>query len=170
MPAILRFFWELCLLRRAPQDLPASTALLASLLAINLVLGTVAMAAQFGGSGTAFLASALDAAVLAGLLYATLSFAGHPRRYVQTLTAMYGVTVLFSAVLVAVQWLAVSLQLEVLAAFASLVLLAWVHVALGHVLRHALEMDLWAGIVIAIGYTVISLILVSTYFPTVAVN
>jgi hypothetical protein len=165
VPALFQFFWQLGLLRRAPQDLPASTALLGVLLAANLLLGTVVMAAQFGNAGAAFMASLLDAAVVAALLYATLRFSGHPGRFVQTLSAMYGITLMFSAVLALLQWFAVTLNLEVLAAFASLVLLAWVHVALGHVLRHALDMDLWAGIVIAIGFTVISLVLVSTYLP-----
>jgi len=165
VPALLQFFWQLGLLRRAPQDLPASTALLGVLLASNLLLGTVMMAAQFGGVGSAFMASALDAGVVAGLLYAALRFSGHPGRFVQTLAAMYGITLMFSALLAVLQWVAVTLNLEVLAAFASLVLLAWVHVALGHVLRHALDMDLWAGIVIAIGFTVISLVLVSAYLP-----
>jgi hypothetical protein len=167
VPALLRFFWELSLLRRAPQDLPASAALLGAVFAVNLLLGMAVMAGQFGGAGRALLASLLDAGVVAGLVYATLAFSGHPRRFVQTLTAMFGVAVLFSAMLAVVQWVAVSLNLEVIAAFAGLLLLAWVHVALGHVLRHALDMDLWAGIVIAIGYTVISLVLVSTYFPPV---
>ena len=88
----------------------------------------------------------------------------------QTAAAVYGVGVLFGLVMLVVQLLSDGFRLEPLAAMVNLVALGWIHVAMGHILRHALEMELWAGIVIAVGYTIIGLTLVNTYIPPVAMS
>jgi hypothetical protein len=164
---LVRFYWELVLLRRAPQDLPSSPTLLGLVLTLNVLLGALGVTEQFGGFGRALFASLLDAAVTAGLVYATLRFAEHPARFYQTLTAIYGIAALFNLAMLVLRWVTGTEQLEALFAFASLVLLAWVHVAVGHVLRHALDTELWAGIAIAVAYTVIGLVLVSAYVAPV---
>ncbi len=167
MLTLVRFFWQLCLLRRGPQDLPASLPLLAWLALLNVLIGTTGTLSHFGGASRAFAASVLDTLIVAGLVYATLAFAGHRPRLVQVLTAVYGIGVLFGAAFLPVQLLAGNAEALGLLVLANLVALAWIHVALGHVLRHALELDLWAGIAIAIGYTVIGVIVVNTYLPPV---
>jgi hypothetical protein len=163
--SLILFFWQMCLLRRAPQDLPASINLLGLLGALNVLVGAVGTVDYFGGPGRALTASVLDTALVSALVYATLAFARHRPRFVQTLTAVFGVGSLFGAALLPVQWLAAGSGLMLLFGLVNLVVLGWIHVVLGHVLRHALEMDLWAGIAIAVGYTVIGLTVVNTYLP-----
>ena len=169
MQALIRFFWQLCLLRRGPQDLPASPPLLGLMAVTNGLVGVLGSLDYFGTPGRAMAASLLDTLLVAGLVYATLGFAGHRPRFVQTLTAVYGVGVLFGAVMLVAQSLVGALGALPLVALINLIVLGWLHLALGHVLRHALEMDLWAGIAIAVGYTVIGLTLVNIYFPPAAV-
>ena len=161
---LLSFFVELSLLRRHPQDLPAAWALVVALGVANVLVGWLGSWSYFETPLQALLASVVDALLLAGLLRATLGFAGHARRFVQTLTAFYGVGVLLGLVLLPVQMLG-HLGLLPLEALLSLLALIWVHVVFGHVLRDALELDLWAGILIAIGFTMISLTLINTYLP-----
>ena len=167
--SLLTFFLQLCLLKRGPQDLPASVHLLGVSAAVSLIVGALGTTTYFGGGFRALAASTLDTILIGGLVYATLAFAGQKPRFVQTATAVYGVSVLFGLVMLVVRLLADGLDLAPLAAMVNLIALGWIHVALGHVMRHALEMDLWAGIVIAVGYTIIGLTLVNTYIPPVAV-
>ena len=110
MLALVRFFWQLCLLRRGPQDLPASAPLLGLLAVLNVLIGAAGTLAHFGGAPRAFAASLLDALIMAGLVYATLAFAGHRPRLVQVLTAVYGIGVLFGAVFLPLQLLAGNAQ------------------------------------------------------------
>lgn len=170
MLALARFFWEMSLLRRLPQDVPFSPTLLGVVLVVNLVVGALGTTQHFGGFGQALLASIMDAAVVALLVYATLRIAGNPARFLQTLTAFFGIALLFSIVMLLLQTVMVGLQLPELLLFANVALLAWIHVALGHVLRHALDIELWAGIGIAVAYTVIGLVVVGSFFPPIEVT
>ena len=162
---LLQFFWELVLLRRAPQDLPASQALLLLMVIANILVGTLGAAANLGGVQVAFAASLFDAAIIGALLYGALRLAGRTARFMQTATALFGVGALFGLTMLLAMLLSTALRIEAIAPFVVLGLLAWVHVALGHVLRHALEMELWAGIAVAVGFTVVGIVLVNSYFP-----
>ena len=140
--------------------------MLVAVAATGFFIGALGTAPYFGGMARAAFASALDAGVVASLIYLTLSFAGYKARFVQTATAVFGIGVLFGVALLPLALL--GMENTPLAAFIHLIALAWSHVAIGHVLRNALEMDLWAGIVIAVGYTLVSLTLISTYLPATA--
>lgn len=170
MSSLFTFFLQLCLLKRRPQDLPASYQLLGVLAGASLTISALGTVRYFGGAFRALMASTLDTVLIGALVYATLAFAGHKPRFVQTATAVYGISVLFGLVMLVVQLLAEGLELAPLAAVVNLIALGWIHVALGHVLRNALEMDLWAGIVIAVGFTIIGLTLVNTYIPPVGLS
>lgn len=54
-----------------------------------------------------------------------------------------------------------------LAAVLNLILVIWAHVVLGHVLRHAIQVPLVLGVLVAFVYTLFSLRIVSYYFPIV---
>lgn len=168
MSSLFTFFLQLCLLKRRPQDLPTSYYLLGLLAAVSMIIGALGTVTYFGGAFRALAASLLDTVLIGALVYATLAFAGQKPRFVQTATAIYGVSVVFGLVMLVVHLLSDGLELAPLAAMVNLIALGWIHVVLGHVLRHTLEMDLWAGIVIAVGYTIIGLTLVNTYIPPVA--
>lgn len=170
MSSLITFFFQLAVLRRCPQDLPSSRDLLILLAAVSVVLGTIGAVAPYGGVGRALAVSLLDAAVSAGLLFATLTFAGKKARFVQTMVAVFGLNALFTLLLLFANLFADGMTPSPMSSLISLIALGWVHVALGHVLRHALEMELWAGIVIALGYTVIGFTLVSTYLPPAALQ
>lgn len=165
MYSLLRFFWELSLLRRAPQDLPASQTLFLLTVVANVLVGTLGVAAELGGVQVGLVVSLFDAAIVAGLLYGTLSLAGKVARFMQTATALFGLGALFGLAVLLTTLLWRGLQIEAVAPLVLLGLLAWVHVALGHVLRHALEIELWAGIAIAVGFTVVGVLLVNSFFP-----
>jgi hypothetical protein len=144
MQALLKFFIDLAFLRRAPQDLPASSSLLALFAIVSIVLGVANGAQMFGGIRAALGANLLDLALTLGFVYALLALTGRPARWLQTATAFIGLGVL-----------------------ADLVVAIWLHVALGSVMRHALDLPLLAGVLIVLSYTVMAFSLIVRIFPLV---
>lgn len=165
MIALLRFFFRLARLQQGPQDLPASLPLLLLVLAVNVLVGVLGGSRYFGSPFIALAANLVDAAVVAGMLWLLLSVNAKQARFVQTATAMYGLGALYGAAMLLAQALALGLGTEQLAALLMLLLLVWAHVAMGHVLRHALEQGLAAGIALAVGVSAVSFVVVGNLFP-----
>jgi len=102
---LLRFFIRLARLQQAPQDLPASTPLLLLCLIANVLVGMVGGSRYFGSVGVALLANLLDVAVMAGMVWLLLSVNKHQPRFVQTLTALYGLGALYALLMLLVEGL-----------------------------------------------------------------
>jgi len=171
MLPLLRFFIDLCLLRARPQDLPASPLLLVLVAAIGVSIGTPAAAPVFGSLFAGFGVSLVDAAVLAGFIAVLLRFRGYPERFVQSATSALGANLVLSAIGLPLQWAlpqdpeAASL-IGQLASVIFQFLILWIVVVIGHVLRHALNIGLLAGVGLAFGYAILSgLVILSLFAP-----
>jgi len=165
MFALTRFFIQLATLRRTPQDLPASTALLVLLAICSVLIGTANGSAIFGGLRAAFGANLLDLLLTMLMLFALLQVRGHVARWVQTATAFFGVGVLVGVIMLLVRAPAELLGLAQLADLFELLLAIWLHIVLGNVLRHALGIPLLAGVMIMLSYTVLAFNLIARVFP-----
>lgn len=165
MIAIFRFFIRLARLQQAPQDLPASLPLLVLMLLANILVGVIGGSRYFGDTLTALMANLVDVAVMAGVLWLLLSAHARQARFIQTATAMYGLGTLFGVVMLFPQQLSLLAGAGQLAALLMLAVMVWSQVALGHVLRHALEKSLGAGIALAVGISVVSFVVVGNLFP-----
>lgn len=168
MTELLRFFVRLARLQQAPQDLPASTLLLLLCLLANLAVGVAGGSRYFGSVATASLANALDVAVVAGLVWLLLWVNSRQTRFVQTITTIYGLGALFGVVMLLPQGLALGTGADQLAGLLMLGVLVWAHVAIGHVLRHALDQGLAAGIALAVGISAVSFVVVGNLVPVPA--
>jgi hypothetical protein len=167
MQALLKFFIDLAFLRRAPQDLPASSSLLALFAIVSIVLGVANGAQMFGGIRAALGANLLDLALTLGFVYALLALTGRPARWLQTATAFIGLGVLAGLVMLVVRGLTEPMGVTDIAVLADLVVAIWLHVALGSVMRHALDLPLLAGVLIVLSYTVMAFSLIVRIFPLV---
>ncbi|MGB5563932.1 MAG: hypothetical protein WBN02_16625 [Sedimenticolaceae bacterium] len=167
MLALFRFFVELALLRRGPQDLPASPALLALLAGLNVLVGAANGTDLVGGARAAIGANLLDLLLSMLLLFALLQFKGHLARWQQTATAFFGLGVLAGLIMLFIRTPAESLGITGLAMLLDVVLAIWLHVALGNVLRHALGIPLMPGVIIVLSYTVLAFNLIARIFPPV---
>ncbi|WP_295450384.1 hypothetical protein [uncultured Thiodictyon sp.] len=154
MQALIRFFVELCLLRRAPQDLPAADILFWIGLAANLVVG-VPVGLAFGlGFGSSLAQGIAELAFQLGLLFAALKIAGHLGRFTQSATALLG----SGAVLGLLAWGPIVLSradgvesdAAALNAFMLFALYVWNLVVIGHILRHTFGVTLAQGVVVAL--------------------
>jgi hypothetical protein len=167
MLVLIRFFIQLAALRRAPQDLPASPALLVMFAVLSALVGTVNGMELFGGARAALGANLLDLFLTMVLLFALLQFKGHLPRWQQTATAFFGLGVLAGLVMMLLRAPAEMLGIGDLAMLVDLVLAVWLHIALGNVLRHALEIPLLAGVMVVLSYTVLAFNLIARIFPPI---
>lgn len=167
MLEIIKAFVDICLFRRGPQDLPASSFLL------YLTLGAYAGSNFLLALGTytpvtAAMASLADTALLAVLTLSLLYLHGRAARVRQTLAALAGTgTVLAVLALPPIYWLTVQTAQGELS-FPSLVVLAlvvWSLAVIGHIIRHALATRLIVGLVVAMIFYWIAASVQGALFP-----
>ncbi|MBN2887262.1 MAG: hypothetical protein JXM75_11210 [Chromatiaceae bacterium] len=166
MQALIRFFIELCALRRAPQQLPASEALFAVVLAADLVAGLLVGLMAGQGPGTSLLQGLAEIALMLGALQLALRIFKHPRRFLQAATALLGSGALIG--LLALIPLSMNptgsatTDLAALGAVLFLALVVWSLVVTGHILRHTFELTLGQGVAIAVAFEILAVALIGT--------
>ncbi len=146
MGQLIQLFSQIAVLRRGPQDVPASALLLAltvlGYVAINFVVNAVLPPLD----GPWLLRLLLDVAFTLAWYALLLKLARRPERILQTTTAVFGFQAVLSPVLVVAEWLALRYQHDAIwqlpFSLIALVLLVWLIAANGHVVKAALE---WSG-------------------------
>jgi hypothetical protein len=167
LQALIQFFFELCLLRKAPQDLSASSALLGVTFAADLLMGMVLAATAGLSPGLGLLQSLVDVAFMLSLLYGALNLLDLLPRFQQTATALLGSGALLG--LIAVVPLSMlpqgsEEQASGGAALLFLALIVWSILVAGHILRHTFGLRLGQGVAIAVVYNFVAYSLVSSLF------
>lgn len=145
MRELIRLFTQIALLRRGPQDVPASTLLLALTLVgylfVNVLVSSVLPPVKRWPGQLL-----VDTLFTLVWYVALLKLVGRPERTVQTATAVFGFQAVLSPLLVASEWLmrrfgeSATWQLPI--ACAGLLLVVWLIAANSHVVKAALE---WSG-------------------------
>lgn len=142
MKALLKCFWDICLLRLPPQELPQSVHLLGVAAAMYVLAGFL-VAATLLQPLTAMMAALADLTLLAGLLRAVLWVRALDGRYMQSLTALAGAGAIISFAALPLTIWQQQLQTEpdefTLPSLLLLFVLAWNLTVAAHVLRHALS-------------------------------
>lgn len=169
MNELIRFFWDLCLLRRTPGDLPPSLWLLQLVLLLNLVVNGSLGIAVFGALTPAILAALVELALSAGLLFAALQVRGRAQRWQQAYTALLGAGVLLGVIALGYRSLLTILGLGS-TAVPDLMLFFWSLLVMTHVLRHALEITLLPAVLIVIAYTMFLFGLIAQWFAPELLN
>ncbi|HYN79517.1 MAG TPA: hypothetical protein VES73_17175 [Lamprocystis sp. (in: g-proteobacteria)] len=166
--ALITFFIQLCLLRRTPQDLPASDALFWLVLAADLCAGLLIGLVGGLGLGISLIQGGTQLALLLGLLYLGLYFTRHPGRFTQSATALLGSGALISFIAAMVLTLNPTGSEEsdaaTLGAIMLLVLMVWSIVVTGHIARHTFSISLGQGLSLAIAYEVVAVSLIAWLF------
>ena len=156
MKSLLESIRDILLLRRGPQDLPYSPGLLAALILFALAVG-LAVSAQRVTVAVAAPQLGFEVLLLLALAWIPLAIARRRERFVQTATALVAAAIAFNLLAVPVVLGVGDLPkdaralttAQVLLGWLSLALLAWKLVVSGHVLRHALDVPLRSGVLIA---------------------
>jgi hypothetical protein len=168
--ALIRFFFELCLLRRAPQDLPASRPLVWTLVGAELLVGLLVGLAAGLHPATSLAQGLAELALTLGALYLALLLVRHPGRFDQAASALLGTGALLG--LFAVLPLAMDAtgseetDAAALGAVLLLALLVWSIAVTGHILRHTFGIGLAQGAAIALGFEVFAIATLGALFGT----
>jgi hypothetical protein len=152
--ALARLYFAIAIWRRGPQDLPAVGILLPLTIAAYVLLSAavgVLLPALHPGWLLQVVADALFVAVWYWLL---LAIARRRERYLQTATALFGLQTVLAAPSMALIWLMQRIEqqpsLRLPVYIAALALAIWTLVAIGHILRAALERPLALCLVLAL--------------------
>ena len=170
---LLRTYFNICLLRANPQDLPASFNLLAVSLFAYLSANIVTFSDTVSWT-RALVASVADTLLLVALAHSALLIRHLAIRGRQTLAALAGCGAFISIV----AWLATSIAIKAIAPeisdmdtsvlrelspnqtrgilIVSLLCVAWFVLVFGHIFREALNLPIVGGVAIAMLYTFVS--------------
>jgi hypothetical protein len=173
MMELLRLYAQIALLRRGPQDVPASPLLLAltvaGFFAVNCVVGLLLPS----GAGN-WLQLAVEIAFLLAWYAALLSALKRSERFLQTATALFGYQLALSPLTIPAGWLIQRVVLDGAAAQGSTWLLpvvvlgaamaVWLIAAGAHVVKAALEWTTLPSVMLVIMQTMVGQALVVALF------
>jgi hypothetical protein len=185
--ALIGFFFNLCLLRRAPQDLPASETLFRLVLIAHIAIGILLSLAS-GVSPVEspdgplpdrsalsplvalidlVLGSLVDVSLMLALLYLGLRLVGHLGRFNQSANALLGADTLIGVLaLPAVLTGAADADslIGMVGGLIRLALLCWSILVTAHILRHSFEIGLAQAIGLAVAYVAVSVMTIGLLF------
>lgn len=153
---LIKVFVDIALLRKGPQHLPSSGLLLLIIAAVYCAL-TVAFGRLIQHPDEPFLLrTLLELALGLGWLWAMLALFGRHARYLQTATAVIGTAALLTPAVLGLLGVVVKVgqnhPIIVPVVFALLAVLVWYVVITANILRSALEVSLFAAIVLTLLY------------------
>ena len=166
MGQLLTLLWDICRLRRGPQDLPYSPQLLVIIAVVSLGL-QLGIARVLGMQQDTLGPGVLSLVLNLGALYLLLNLRGKQSRFVQTALAMLACALLFTLLSVPIVLLVGERPplpdqispLQALLGLVSLPLLVWKIMVDAHILRHSLDVPFLAGVVIAVLWLIAELAL-----------
>lgn len=168
MSQLLTIWLDICLLRKGPQDLPASRVLL-TLTVITYGLVSFLLSLPGYDVARALLMALTELMLLVAFAAALLFMTGKIARLNQTLTALTGTgTLLGLLALPLVTTLSPSqdaAQLSDVIGLFWLVLFAWSLLVIAHIMRHALAIAFPVAIGVSVLYTLVALQLMTNLFP-----
>jgi hypothetical protein len=169
MKELIRLYAQIALLRRGPQDVPASTMLLAATVAAYFVInlfGNTILPPITGPWLQVLIADVLFVMVWYALL---LRLTNKPERYLQTTTAIFGYKAVLSPLSVASAWLIGQFRADTLwqlpVGLLYVLVVAWIVAANSHVLKAALEWSMPACVALVILELFVAQLLFLTLFP-----
>ena len=170
MKALWTLFWQLCQLRRGPEDVPYSLQLL-------LLLGLMDVALGVGGQLLAqpdrvriavsltLLALAMDAIALWGLL----AFKKLQGRWVQALTAIIGIDLLLSLVALPLTLISLAVQpssfMIAIVVVTQMLLVGWNIGLRGFVFHRSLNIGMLQGNVLSLALFLLNIAVSVQLFP-----
>lgn len=165
MQQLFKLFWEICLLRRGPQDVPAAHVLFWPLVIVGLIVDLL-IAVNFVDFQSALPMIITSTVVLFGVVIVLLYISGYGNRILQTLTALVGTGLIFSLIR-----LPLMLIIKLVPGntgtfgFIEIFILVWGLVVIAHILRHALSIQLFLAAALTFGYFMLSYQLVNYFIP-----
>ncbi len=169
MRDLIRLFLQIALLRRGPQDVPASPLLLALVLAgyfaIHFIVGS--LLPPFRGPWVAHLC--VDIVFMFAWYAVLMRLVNRPERFLQTATAVYGYQAVLAPLLVSSIWLTQRFNQDdfwkLPFGLVSIAIVIWVIAANSHIVKAALEWSMPPSVALVILQTMAGNLLELALFP-----
>ena len=157
MTAVLRLFWNICLLRDGPESVPTYTWFLVSLIALELAVGVAVLTVAYPSYPFALSLNLalINLAVTASIAWFALYLRNQEPRFPATLGAILGTEVLIDSV----STLALGATSGVAQATTSWILGLWNIAVVGFILHRALATRLWIGILLSMATVALALVI-----------
>ncbi|MFA5627742.1 MAG: hypothetical protein WCX90_06625 [Thiohalomonadaceae bacterium] len=167
MLQLFNIFWQICLLRGVPQQLPASRFLLVLTLMLHILLDLL-FALFTLPLFHAAAASLFNVALLFAFIHVLLKLTHKSTRFLQTLTALLGSGLVLGmlALPLTIWFYSINTpEARLLPSMLTLGLIIWGMLVTGHILRHALDVHQSLALLLAFAYTLLSYNLMGLLFP-----
>lgn len=152
---ILSLFFEICLFRRNPQDIPASHFLMFASLGALVTLG-LAISSLSLPFEDALISTGINLFVLVIITQLVLILYSKQARFMQTITAMAGAGIVISIFAIPVMvMLEYCSRNDINAAPVSilwLLLVVWEVMVMAHIIKHALSCHFFLALIVAVLY------------------
>lgn len=169
MLSLVRLFADIALLRRGPEEVPASSFLLFGTVAANFVVNFLVSTLLPPLPGPWHLQLIVDIVFTLAWYVVLMRLFSRSERFLQTTTAVFGYQTVLAPVWIATAWLAGRFQEDdawlVPIAVAGLGMLVWVLAANSRILRSALEQPMPICVSLAVLQTVVGQLVLLGLFP-----
>ena len=173
MKQIFNIFFDICLLRAGPQDVPYTRYLLFVLLGLHVLIGVLLGSLSYS-IPTAIAYGFTNMLILVVLLRAVLMIGKRPERFNQTLSAVAGTDVIIGIIAWPISsWMITARDTDAaigVPIMLWLLLIIWSLTIIAHILRHALSIPWAAGFALAILYFIIGYNVSITLFEPLPVK
>ena len=168
MYELLKLFFDICLFKKGPQDIPASNVLLRLLIPIYASVSFLMLILNSGGLNAA-MQVLVEVMLILGATWIILFIARKPARYQQTASALMATDALISFFALPAMATLVG-QGSGLAFLAIIILMIWHWAISGHIFSHALGKPFTFGLGVAFLYILVSYQVMALLFPEILVE
>ena len=170
MMSILNFFWQLCLLRKSPADLPSSSFATAAIFLVYLCIALVIVSLTRPDQPLTQISAnvAIGLSMQAAVTFALLQFKGLPNRFTATWSALLGANAIMLIVLFPFQYIILNADNRALIVFAdsaTWICLGWWLGIAGYIYHKAIEISILQGAIIAFLTELLGVIVAVSLFP-----
>ncbi len=171
MQQILLYFWQLCLLKQSPDQLPRGNFVLAFVIVTYLIIALIAVTLSRPSYGSFEILGSVTIGMLLQALvtFLLLTFKRVEARFNTTYAALLGANALMLIILIPVNLLLLNVEntsLILLADSVSWVCLGWWLAIAGFIYHKATDISLLQGSAIAFVSELLGVMLAITLFPT----
>lgn len=171
MPEFVKTLFNICLLRKGPEDLPCDMSLMMLLIgvsfAVSVWLGVIIYDPQIAGISSI-------AGLFFSFIFAKILLLKNPERFIQTFCAMMGAVTLINLISVPVVYPLSNEELDenlvLFFGLLSFVLFIWVIVVYGFIFSRAIASTLGNGVAISVGYALLSIMILQLFLSGRAVS
>lgn len=165
---IIRAFFNICLLKIGPQDLPKSNVFMMLTLIAYIIINTISELLSYH-IAQSFLLALIHVGILVFLISSLLYINQYPQRITQTITALVGADILLNLLALPIGfWLIQAEQYGFDMGLPSILLLflsAWTVTIYAHILSNALDVHFFVAIIIVFIYVMVTFSILTRFFP-----